>query len=137
MTLNQGSSNIGLLNTGIAWPSDKSVKFRNPANLEEALKPYAPPIFWQKSLDELDPENPENNGFQNEDLIVWMRTAALPSFRKLYRRLNQTNTAYSKGLKSGNYTLNIEYREYIWNISWFLNIYIYIVFAFRISGCLV
>ena len=26
------------------------------------------------------------NGYQHEDLIVWMRTAALPSFRKLYRK---------------------------------------------------
>ncbi len=25
--------------------------------------------------------------YQNEDLIVWMRTAAFPSFRKLYGRI--------------------------------------------------
>ena len=25
-------------------------------------------------------------GFKNEDFIVWMRTAAFPTFRKLYRK---------------------------------------------------
>ncbi|XP_034489503.1 cell cycle control protein 50A isoform X2 [Drosophila innubila] len=110
LTLSQDGKVIDLLNTGIAWPSDKSVKFRNPeGNLTLALKDYAKPLFWQKSLDQLDIDNPENNGFQNEDLIVWMRTAALPSFRKLYRRLDQTKSQFAKGLKAGNYTLNINY----------------------------
>lgn len=27
------------------------------------------------------------NGYQNEDLMVWMRTAAFPSFKKLYGRI--------------------------------------------------
>lgn len=98
------------MKTGIAWPSDKRVKFRNPeGSLEDALKGFSKPLFWQKELYDLDTENPENNGFQNEDLIVWMRTAALPSFRKLYRRLNQTDEKYSKGLKAGEYTLTINY----------------------------
>ncbi|EDV92215.1 GH24164 [Drosophila grimshawi] len=111
LTLSQGSSEIKLLNTGIAWPSDKRVKFRNPeGNLREALAAFEKPIFWQKNLSELDPTNEENNGFQNEDLIVWMRTAALPSFRKLYRRLDQTNNSFSRGLKAGEYTLNVEYK---------------------------
>ncbi|ALC49660.1 CG9947 [Drosophila busckii] len=110
LTLSQGSSNITLLNTGIAWPSDKRVKFRNPeGNLEAALVGFEKPIFWQKPLYKLDETNESNNGFQNEDLIVWMRTAALPSFRKLYRRLDQSNNTYSKGLKAGEYTLHVEY----------------------------
>lgn len=123
LTLSQGSTNISLLNTGIAWPSDKRVKFRNPENLTQALKSYGyeKPMFWQKALDELDPSNPDNNGFQNEDLIVWMRTAALPSFRKLYRRLNQTNNNYTKGLKAGEYTLHVEYSECIFKYSFELN----------------
>jgi len=120
----QAGNEIKLLKTGIAWPSDKRVKFRNPeGNLNVSLEDFAKPIFWQKGLAELDPENPENNGFQNEDLIVWMRTAALPSFRKLYRRLDQTNTNYANGLKAGNYTLNITYRKCGW-LSRYLDHYI-------------
>ncbi|KAG7264078.1 hypothetical protein CRUP_009528 [Coryphaenoides rupestris] len=42
------------------------------------------PVNWHKPVYELD-SDPENNGFINEDFIVWMRTAALPTFRKLYR----------------------------------------------------
>ena len=36
---------------------------------------------------ELDPADEDNNGLQNEDLIVWMRTAAFSDFRKLYRKV--------------------------------------------------
>ncbi|XP_017030018.1 cell cycle control protein 50A isoform X1 [Drosophila kikkawai] len=111
LSLSHAGSDIKLLKTGIAWPSDKRVKFRNPeGNLNVSLQDFAKPLFWQKGLADLDPENPENNGFQNEDLIVWMRTAALPSFRKLYRRLDQTEATYAKGLKAGDYTLNVKYQ---------------------------
>lgn len=126
---------VPVLNTGIAWPSDKQMKFRNPPNSNNNLsegnkqwetlwfiqfilnvvfivyKGYVKPQNWRKNIWELDLTNPENNGLQNEDLIVWMRTAALPTFRKLYRRLNLTAEGYSSGLKAGNYILNVTYSE--------------------------
>lgn len=106
----QNNGFINLLKTGIAWPSDKQVKFRNPpGNLSQALAGFAPPKAWDKGLAELDPEDPSNNGFQNEDLIVWMRTAALPSFRKLYRRVDHNQTYFTEGLRKGNYTLIVNY----------------------------
>uniref|UniRef100_A0A7G3ABB7 Putative cell cycle control protein n=1 Tax=Lutzomyia longipalpis TaxID=7200 RepID=A0A7G3ABB7_LUTLO len=101
---------VPLLRTGIAWPSDKEIKFRNPeGDLKQALQGFARPRAWTRNLWELDLENPENNGFQNEDLIVWMRTAALPSFRKLYRRVDHTNAPFTEGLPKGEYTLRVDY----------------------------
>lgn len=66
------------------------------------------PTFWKKELWELDTEDETNNGLKNEDLIVWMRTAAFPSFRKLYRRVNHTDV-FQAGLPAGNYSLEIDY----------------------------
>lgn len=100
---------VPLLKKGIAWPSDKSIKFRNPdGNLTSALEGFAKPIAWTKNLWELDTD-PDNNGFQNEDLIVWMRTAALPNFRKLYRLIDHSRKYYTDGLSRGNYTLVVNY----------------------------
>ena len=39
------------------------------------------PRDWRVDPWKLDEHNPKNNGFENEDLIVWMRAAALPNFR--------------------------------------------------------
>lgn len=102
---------VPLLRTGIAWPSDKNIKFRNPeGNLTQALQGFSRPIAWSKDLWQLDEEIPENNGFQNEDLIVWMRTAALPNFRKLYRLVDHSQDYYTDGLRHGNYTLMVGYK---------------------------
>jgi len=73
-----------------------------------AFNGTARPPNWQKPVYELDLDDPENDGYENEDLIVWMRTAALPNFRKLYRRVNHTGV-FANGLPAGNYTLNIVY----------------------------
>lgn len=67
--------------------------------------------MWKKYIWELDTENADNNGFQNEDLIVWMRTAALPNFRKLYRRVDHSIQGFTTGLPQGNYTLTVVYSK--------------------------
>lgn len=65
------------------------------------------PLFWTQAAYELDPSDPANNGFINQDFLVWMRRAALPDFRKLYRRI--TDGDYAEGLPAGNYVLEIGY----------------------------
>lgn len=52
----------------------------------------APPN-WHRTVLELDVHNESNNGYKNEDLIVWMRAAAFPSFRKFYRRVDHASLA--------------------------------------------
>jgi len=86
----------------------------------------AAPVNWHRPVYELDMHNASNNGYKNEDLIVWMRTAAFPSFRKLYRRIDHSSSAtsditaahdadslFESGLPAGNYTLIVGYGRYI------------------------
>jgi len=105
---------VGLIKTGIAWTTDKSAKFGNPKGFQADNPSFAfnnsmKPPNWKKAVYELDNEDPSNNGYENEDLIVWMRTAALPSFRKLYRHVDHSVEPFRDGLPAGNYTLHINY----------------------------
>ncbi|XP_053678787.1 cell cycle control protein 50A-like [Anopheles nili] len=108
-SMTQGTQ-VPLLQTEIAWPSDRQIKFRNPeGDLKEALRGFSRPKAWTRELWELDETNKDNNGFQNEDLIVWMRTAALPTFRKLHRRIDHSQAQFQEGLLKGNYSLTVMY----------------------------
>lgn len=71
---------VELKKEGIAWSSDKDM-FKNPDK-------KVPGIHVVKDV-------------TDEDFIVWMRTAALPSFKKLYRKIEGPDYLY------GNYTLVI------------------------------
>ncbi|XP_020974591.1 putative ALA-interacting subunit 2 isoform X3 [Arachis ipaensis] len=75
-----GSSELKVNRKNIAWKSDRNHKFGKdvyPFNFQNG-----PLIGGGK----LDPNTPLSD---QEDLIVWMRTAALPSFRKLYGRIEE------------------------------------------------
>ncbi|TRZ01463.1 hypothetical protein DNTS_013968 [Danionella cerebrum] len=129
---------VPLYRKGIAWYTDKNVKFRNPPtnntfSLRQAFEgmtqpppafepkvvlashPRASvsgttrPLYWQRSVYELDSTDPNNNGFINDDLIVWMREAAFPDFKKLYGVLNRAQGPFTEGLPAGSYSILINY----------------------------
>ncbi|KAK3867454.1 hypothetical protein Pcinc_027088 [Petrolisthes cinctipes] len=112
--INDGSTHkVPLVNTEIAWPSDRKIKFKNPPgalNETGAFANTVHPPFWTRNVWELDPNNPDNSGYQNEDLMVWMRSAAFPTFRKLYRRVDHTVQGFKFGLPMGEYQLMVDYR---------------------------
>lgn len=74
-----GGAPVTIVQTGIAWESDLEYKFGNTPD-------------WQKN---------QWIDMKNEHFIVWMRTAGLPNFRKLWGRIED-------GLKAGQYTVTID-----------------------------
>jgi hypothetical protein len=67
----------GLDETGIAWATDKASKFKA---VDQSL--YRDRVQY---INDTYPGVVDN--VDNEHFIVWMRPAALPSFRKLYGRI--------------------------------------------------
>ncbi|XP_061823918.1 cell cycle control protein 50B [Nerophis lumbriciformis] len=108
-TVNGQPRLVPLDGKGIAWWTDYNIKFRNPSvtPLRDAFNGTVMPLFWPRPAFELDTSDPANNGFINQDFLVWMRRAALPDFRKLYRRITEGD--YADGLPAGNYSLEISY----------------------------
>ncbi|XP_006143615.1 cell cycle control protein 50C-like [Tupaia chinensis] len=101
---------VPMLKTGLTWWTDKFVKFQNPGstNIIDEFAGTVKPPNWPMPIYYLDADDPGNNGFINEDFIVWMRTAAFATFKKLYRRLNRIH-CFIEGLPAGNYSLTIAY----------------------------
>uniref|UniRef100_A0A914YPW6 Cell cycle control protein n=1 Tax=Panagrolaimus superbus TaxID=310955 RepID=A0A914YPW6_9BILA len=99
---------VKLTYDGIVWDVDIKEKFKNPPgdDLCAAFQNTHKPLNWIISPCQLDRANSSNSGFQNVDFIVWMRTAALPTFRKPYRKLIR-NGSYQNGLPAGTYRLEI------------------------------
>lgn len=108
---------VPLIRTGIAWATDKHAKFRNPAvNLQEAFKNTVKPPNWPRPIWNMSSNPNEEQGFRYEPLIVWMRTAALPTFRKIYGRIahnyHDNIPEYGAGLPAGDYEMVINYSEF-------------------------
>lgn len=103
---NNSDSVVPLLKTGIAWQSDKQ-RFRNPSSFSNET--WLAPPNWRKPVWLLDPENAANNGYLNEDLIVWMRTAQLATFRKLHRRIDHSADPFKSGLPVSSYVIFVNY----------------------------
>eukprot|EP01116_Phalansterium_solitarium_P019763 TRINITY_DN5639_c0_g1_i4.p1 TRINITY_DN5639_c0_g1~~TRINITY_DN5639_c0_g1_i4.p1 ORF type:complete len:315 (+),score=117.36 TRINITY_DN5639_c0_g1_i4:143-1087(+) len=74
-------NDVALRKKGIAWSSDVDMKFKNPPAGTPGVRVVA--------------------DFEDEEFINWMRTAGLPTFRKLYRIIDHD-------LPAGDYTVNIQ-----------------------------
>lgn len=79
-TFTRGTLELQVNRKNIAWKSDRDHKFGKQVY----------PINFQNGTyiggGKLDPSIPLSD---QEDLMVWMRTSALPSFRKLYGRIEE------------------------------------------------
>jgi len=80
-TLRQGNTTVPWTKKGIAWKSDVDKKFNNPPADAKGVRVI--------------------EDFEDEDFIVWMRTAGLPNFKKLYRIIHED-------LEKGEYQVDIE-----------------------------
>jgi len=98
---------VKLLEDNISWPTDQKYKFRNPKNLTELSK-FTHPVNWPNYLQDYKTDE-HHVAYQNEHLIVWMRSAALPKFRKLYARVDHSVEQFRQGLPKGKYLVEIDY----------------------------
>ncbi|KAF8562869.1 hypothetical protein P879_07225 [Paragonimus westermani] len=96
------SIDVPVTSQGIAWKSDIERKFGTLT--PDALINTVKPPNWPFPIEIRSP-----GAFKtDEELMVWMRVAALPNFRKLHRRFVHENQ-FRNGLPAGTYTININY----------------------------
>lgn len=88
----------------IAWASDKESKFLNPEKWPPSAEDYEKYLFLHQRYEHITVDE----GVTNEHFIVWMRTAALPNFRKLYAKIStdlKAGTTYSFPIEA-NFLVN-------------------------------
>lgn len=88
--LNSGAS--AMSETGIAWDSDLKHKFKNPDTRDTSTYVYLDELPQYSDILTAPPSSDPQaagTGVLNEHFVVWMRTAGLPTFRKLYGRIEE------------------------------------------------
>lgn len=91
--------NFEFSDKGIAWKSDLSIYKTSEYNITDIV----PPINWIEKYPNGYTEDDLVEIAQNEHFMNWMKTAALPTFMKLYGK----NTVKGHKLQKGSYTLSI------------------------------
>jgi hypothetical protein len=86
-------------NSNIAWDSDKDLYGKTKYNYTDVLPP---PNWVERYPDNYTEKNPPPNLKEWEAFQVWMRTAGLPTFSKLYQRND------SKAMTAGRYQVIVD-----------------------------
>ncbi|KIH88008.1 LEM3 family [Sporothrix brasiliensis 5110] len=86
--------------TNIAWSSDKSLYGKFPSSM--SYSQVSPPPNWiHRYPNGYTESNPPPDLSTDESLMVWMRTAGLPTFSKLAQRNDTT------AMRSGTYQVDV------------------------------
>lgn len=99
-TISDANADIEMYESDISWKSDREKKFKNPTNRDTTRYKYLyinlyysdetyPNIINAERSPDRKNSNYYGGGVQNEHFVVWMRTSALPNFRKLYGRIEE------------------------------------------------
>lgn len=97
-SVGDNGGNYNMTEKGIAWGSDKSLYKKTTLDPSTIA---VPPNWAVRYPEGYSDEFPPPDISQDEHLIVWMRTAALPTFSKLYMRNDADK------LLKGTYQLNV------------------------------
>ncbi len=89
LPVNSSLSGLEWSEKNIAWQSDIDIKFKNPEWYEEDLNRGENSLYYHLAQRYPHFPNLAKEGVENEHFIVWMRTAGLPTFRKLYAKIGE------------------------------------------------
>lgn len=103
-TVGSSGANYTMTEKGIAWSSDKDL-YKNISSSIDVTTIRPPPNWSVRWPNNYTTDNPPPDISSDEHFIVWMRTAALPDFSKLYMRNDDT------ALTKGTYQVDITHCE--------------------------
>lgn len=105
-TVGSSGANYTMTEKGIAWSSDKDL-YKNISSSVDITTIRPPPNWAVRYPNNYTTNNPPPDIGTDEHFMVWMRTAALPDFSKLYMRNDDTT------LTKGTYEVDITHCELI------------------------